>query len=218
MDLDISASDTPKVKVFKTIVSEGPLSAYAVAKCTNIPQPTVHRIFKYLEEGGAIVLYQIDGPRDSRFYGITVLGIFQLELDLKLTQKQIHDIFSKWIKIDGPGVDPKGEKRASFKKEIERMYGDELFENEVRGKELFSSYLKYSARCLREYEKYIENEELPWIDKIAIGEKICAERYPEYTVKTITELYKEVPGFKEIINAMLNDHKEQIKFFESLEN
>ena len=65
-------------------------------------------------------------------------------------------------------------------------------------------------------EKFVEEQGLPLGEKVEIGNKIFAEKYPDVHKKTITELYKEIPGFRTRLDFLYQQALKAKQYFDGL--
>ena len=192
--MDISASDITTAKLFKTLVSNGPSTVYSIANQENIPQPTVHRIFKNLEKASMIQVYEEDKAHGRRriFYGPTVNGVLGMcclfdnipkeNLDLEL-------IFDVWLKEE------------KFFNELIPLFSANKLQNApVNSKKIFKKFLKSQAKALKEFEKYIdENGDIPFDYKVQMGATLLRGKNPEKFDRDSRELIAEMPGLAAIL-------------------
>jgi len=194
MSMDISASDITTAKLFKTLVSNGPSTVYSIANQEDIPQPTVHRIFKNLEKSGMIQVYEEDKAHGRRriFYGPTVNGVLGMYLLFDNIPKENLDlelIFDVWLKEE------------KFFNELVPLFSANKLQNApVSSKKIFKKFLKSQAKALREFEKYIdENGDIPFDYKVQMGATLLRGKNSEKFDRDSRELIAEMPGLAAIL-------------------
>jgi DNA-binding MarR family transcriptional regulator len=192
--MDISASDITTAKLFKTLVSNGPSTVYSIANQEDIPQPTVHRIFKNLEKSGMIQVYEEDKAHGRRriFYGPTVNGVLGMYLLFDNIPKENLDlelIFDVWLKEE------------KFFNELVPLFSANKLQNApVSSKKIFKKFLKSQAKALREFEKYIdENGDIPFDYKVQMGATLLRGKNSEKFDRDSRELIAEMPGLAAIL-------------------
>ena len=187
--MDTLNQDETEAKIFFNIVENGPISIYAASsknrkKSQNPPFTTVHRHFKNLESDNLITIFKKEMHQNKKFkylYGPTSEGIAEFYFSEK--GKMIKDIkpaFEKW-----------GENKKFFLDEngIE-LFNFNEFQNEP-GKILH--YFKKWVEFIRKSEDY---EEIPEDLDLGVGMMVLAHKDPKYYLKTVLELYGNLPKFK----------------------
>ena len=203
--MNISAADITMAELFKVLVSNGPSTVYSISKQKDIPQPTVHRTFKKLEQIQAIQVYLEDkaSGRKKIFYGPTLDGIFAVYCLLDTAQEENMDlelVFDTWIKED------------KFFDELEQLFDpNDLRNAPAKVRRIFKKFVKHNAMALREFEKFIaKHGDIPFPYKINLGAALLREKNPEKYDRVAKELYKEMPKVREQIERE-DEVRRQIK-------
>lgn len=193
--MDISHHDKTAVRLFKLILTDGPITLYKATSESDIPIGTIHRHFKEMEEGKKIRIYlhSSDG-RKKIAYGPTLYGfVYFFRIDNELANK-LEDYFDFWIRKNQFASDL-----------VDAGFDTKSITSDQKTKKIFRKYIQYYSGVEDQLINFSKNlEEIPHETRLFIGEFLLSTK-KEYK-KTWEELYSSLPGFR----------KNVLEFFESM--
>lgn len=195
--MDMSTHEKTQVRLFRTILDEGPLTLYSANSKSKSPIGTIHRHFKEMVKHKWIKTYTElkDTSRRKIHYGPTLLGVVYFYSKDPIVQDKLEQYFLKWIQFE------------DFLFELSEEGFD--IRNIVKLKDcknLFKKYVHYFAGVEEQITMLRQPENIPREILLYIGEFLLV-RKPEY-MKIWEELYRKMPAIRKNVDEYIDSTTE----------